>query len=115
MLLLVAPTDAACIHLVASDACMCPPVVGTVVSAEVVVPPNMHCLPVVGAATAVVAVVAIAAASVAGAAIVVVSVAAVIFGGVAVGVATLASRSAVVISTLLVCLAQICPSPLLLS
>ena len=61
---------------------MCPAVAGTVVAAEVVVPHDMHCLPAVGVATAIVVVlVAIAAASVAGAAIVAVSVDSVIYGG----------------------------------
>ena len=75
----------------------------------------MHCLTVVGAATAVVVVVAIVAASVAGAAIVVVSVAAVFSGVVAVGVSTLIFLPVAVLSTLLVCLSQICPSPFVLS
>ena len=89
MLLLVAPTAAAGIHLVDATACMCPAAAGTVVVAEVVVSPDIHCSPVVGSATDVVVVVAIVAASIAGAAIVDVSVADVISGRVAVGVATL--------------------------
>ena len=111
MLLLLAPTDAACIHLVDAAVCMFPAADGTVVAAEVVVPPDKNCFPVVGAATAAVVVVAIVAASVAVAAIVAVSVVAVISGIVAVGGATLTSLSVAIISTLLVCLAQICPSP----
>ena len=105
MLLLVAPTAAAGIHLVAAATYMCPAEAGTIVSAEVVVPPDMHCSPVVGAATAIVVVVAIVAASVAGDAIVAVSVAAVIDGVVAVVVATLTALSAAVPFTLLVFLA----------
>ena len=115
MLLLVAPTAASGIHLVTADAYMCPSAAGTVVAAEVVVPPDMHCLPVVGAATAVVVVVAIVAASVAGAASVAVSVAAVIAVVVAVGVSTLTALSDAVPSTLFVCLAQTCLSPFVLS
>ena len=71
----------------------------------------MHCLVVVKAATSVAVVVAIVAASVAVAAIVDVSVASVISGVVDGGVANLTSLSAAVLSTLIVCLAQICPSP----
>ena len=112
MLLLVNPTVAAGNHLVAAAACMCPAADGTVVAAEVVLPYDMHCLPVVGAATSVVVVVvAIVASSVAVAAIVAVSVAAVIAGVFDVEVATLTSLSVDVLSTLLLCLAQICPSP----
>ena len=71
---------------------MCPAVSGTVVAAEVVVPPDIHCLPAVGAATAIVVdVVAIFSASVDGAAIVDVSVDAVVSGVVDVGVVTLTS------------------------
>ena len=71
MLLLVAPTAAAGIHFVADVAFMCPAAAGTVFAAEVVVPPDMHCSPAVGAATAVVVdVVVIVAASDAGDAIV---------------------------------------------
>ena len=105
MLLLVAPTAAYVIHLVAAAACMWPAVAGNV-AAGVVVPPDMHCSPVVGAATAVVVVVAIFSASISGATIVSVSVAAMIAGVVAVGVSTLNALSASVPSTLLVCLAQ---------
>ena len=116
MLLLVAPTDAACIHLVAADACMCPPVVGTVVSAEVVVTPDMHFSHSIGEATAFfVSVVAIVVDYVAGAAIIAVPVAAVVVGAVAVGVATLTSLAAAAPSTALVCPAQTCPSPSVLS
>ena len=115
MLLLVAPTAADGIHLVSAAACMWPAVAGNV-AAGVVVPPDMHCSPIVGAATDVfVDVVSIVAASVAGAAIVAVSVAAVIYGVVAVGVDTLITLSSSVPSTLLVCLAQTCPSPFDLS
>ena len=91
MLPLVVPTAADGIHLVVADAaaCMCPAAAGTVVTAKVVVPPDMHCSPAVGAATAVVVdVVAISDASVAGASIVAVSVVAVVAGAVAIGVAT---------------------------
>ena len=75
----------------------------------------MHCSPVVGAATAVVVVVDIVAASVDVAAIVAVYVAAAIASVVAIGVATLTSLSVAVFSTLLVCLAQICPSTFVVS
>ena len=115
MLLLVAPTAAAGIHLVDAAACMCPAAAGTVVASEVVVPPDMHCLPLVGASTDVVVVVAIVAASIAGDTIVAISVAAVIAGVVAVGVATLTALSAAVTSKLIVFLAQTCPSPFVLS
>ena len=116
MLLLVVFTAAASIHFVAAAACMCPAVAGIVVATEVVVPPDIHCLTDVGAATAVIVdVVAIVAASVAGAAIVAVSVAAVVAGAVAFGVATLTSLSAAAPSTPLVCPAQTCPSPSVLS
>ena len=77
MLLLVDPTASAGIHFVAAAACMCPAMAGTVVASEVVVPPDMHCSPVVGAATAVVIDVVT---------IVAVSVADVVAGAVAVGV-----------------------------
>ena len=115
MLLFVVPISAAGTHLVDAAACMCPAAAGTVVAAEEVVPPDTNCLPVVVEATDVVVVVAIVAASVAGAAIVVVSVAAVIDGVVDVGVATLTDLSAAVPSTPLVCLAQKCLSPFVLS
>ena len=75
----------------------------------------MHCLPVIGADTSVVVVFSIVAASIAVAAIVAVSVADVSAGVVAVGVATFTYLSVAVLSTLLVCLAQICPSPFFLS
>ena len=116
MLPLVVPTAAAGIHLVAAAACMCPAVAGTVVGAEVVVPPDMHCSPSVGTDTTVVVdVVAIAADSVSGAAIVAVSVAAVVAGEVAIGVATLTALSSAEPSMPLVCPAQTCPSPSVLS
>ena len=102
MLLLVAHTAAAGIHFVADVACMCPAAAGTVVAAEVVVPPDMHCLPAVGAATAAVVDVV---------AIVAVSVSAVFAGAVAVGVAMLSALSADAPSTPLVCPVQTCPSP----
>ena len=105
MLLLVAPTAASGIHLVAAATYMCPAEAGSVVADEVLVPPDMHCSPIVGAAIAIVVVVAIVAASVAGDAIVAVSVAAVIDGVVAVVVATLTALSAAVPFTLLVFLA----------
>ena len=108
MLLLVVPTTAAGIHFLAAVACMCPAVAGTVVSAEVVVPPDMNCLPAVGDSTAVVV-------SDAGAVIVYVSVAAVFSGSVYVGVTTVSSLSAAAPSTPLVCPVQICPSPYVLS
>ena len=47
------PTAVAGIYFVDDIACMCPAVAGTVVAAEVVVPPDMHCSPAVGAAVAV--------------------------------------------------------------
>ena len=50
MLLLVTPTAAAGIHFVATVECMCPAAAGTVVAAEVVVPPDIHCSPAVGVA-----------------------------------------------------------------
>ena len=116
MLLLVAPTAAAGIHLVAAATCMCPDAAGTVVAAEVVVPPDMHCLPAVGAATAVVVYVfVIAAASVAGDAIVSVSVAAVVAGIVDVGVSMLTFLPNVAPSMPLVCPAQTCTPPSVLS
>ena len=98
MLLLVAPTAADGVNLLAAAACMCPDADGTVVAVEVVVPPDMHCSPVVGESTAVVVVVV-----------------AVISGVVGVGVTTLTDLSADVPSTLLVCLAKTCPSPFVLS
>ena len=105
MLLLVSSTSAAGNHLVSAAACIFPVTAGNVVAAEVEVPSDMHFLPVVGADTAIVAVVAIVDASVAVAAIVAVSVAAVIAGVVAVGVSTLTSLSVSVLSMLLVYLA----------
>ena len=116
MLLLVFPTTAAGINFAAYDACMCPAVDGTFFADKVVVPTDMHCLPAVGAASAVVVdVVAGVAAFVAGAAIVAVYVAALVVDVVAVGVATLTSLSAAAPSTLLVCPAQTFPSPSVLS
>ena len=89
MRLLVVPTDAAGIHFVAAVACMSSSVIGTVVAAEVVVPPDIHCLIVVGAATFVVVSVSVTVAvSDDEAAIVDVSVLAVVAGAVASGVAT---------------------------
>ena len=115
MLLLVVPTVAAIIHFVDAAAFMCPAAAGTVVAAEVVVPPDMHYSPSIGAATSVVVgVVAIVVASVAGAAIVAVSVAALVVDVVAVGVATLTSLTAAKPSTPLVCPAQNFPSPFVL-
>ena len=116
MLLVVAPTADAGIHFVAAVSCMCPAASGTVVAAEVVVPPDMHCLPAVGAANAVVVdVVAIVAASDAGAAIFAVSVASVVAGAVAVGFATVTALPADAPSMPLVCPLQTCPSPYVLS
>ena len=115
MLLFVAPISDAGNHLVADAACMFPAAADTVVATEVVVPSDMHGLPVVGAATDVVVMVAIVAASVAVADIVAVSVTAVFSGVVSVGVATLIFLPAAVLSMLIVCLAQICPSPFFLS
>ena len=112
MLLLVVPTDADVIHFVAAVACMCPAASSTVVADEVVVPPDMHCSPDLGSATAVfVDVVATVYASDAGAAIVAVSVADVFSGAVAVGVATLSALSSAAPSTPLVCPVQTYPSP----
>ena len=111
MLLFVVPISAAGTHLVDAAACMCPDADGTVVAADVVVPSDMHGLPVVGAATVVVVVVEIIAASVTVATIVAVSVSAVFAGVVGVGVSTLIFLHVAVLSTLLVCLAQICPYP----
>ena len=100
MLLLVAPTAADGIHFVADFAFMYPAADGTVVAAEVVILPDMHCSPAVGAVTAVIFdVVVIVAASDAGAAIVAVSVAAVFAGAVAVGVSMFSSLSAAAPST----------------
>ena len=59
MLPLVVPTAASGIHFVAAAVCMCPSVAGNVVANEVVVPPDMHFSPAVGAATAVVVVVVV--------------------------------------------------------
>ena len=115
MLLFVAPISAAGIHLVDAAACMCPSAAGTVDAAEVVVLSDMHGLPVVGAASSVVVVVAIVATSVAVATIVAISVAAVFAGVVDVGVATLIFLPLAVLSMLLVCLVQICPSQFVLS
>ena len=84
MLLLVAPTAAAGINFVAAVEFICLAVAGTFVAAEVVVPLDMHCLPAVGAATAIVVDVV---------AIVAVSVADVFACAVAVGFATLSSLS----------------------
>ena len=103
MLLLVFPTAAAGIHFLAAVACMCPAAAGTVVAVEVVVPPDMHCLPAVGAATDVVVdAVSTVAASDAGDVIVSVSVADVFSGGVAVGVATLSALYSTAPYTMLV-------------
>ena len=118
MLPLVVPTTSAGIHLgdAAATACMCPSAAGTVVAAEVVVPPDMHCLPDFGAAAAVVVdVVDIAAASVAGDATVAVSVADVVARKVAVGVATLTALPAAAPSMPLFCPAQTCPFPYVFS
>ena len=127
MLPLVVLTAASGIHLVAAAsgihlvaaaavACMCPAAAGNGVAAEVVVPPDMHCLPAVGAATAVVVYVfVIAAASVAGDAIVSVSVAAVVAGIVDVGVSMLTFLPNVAPSVPLVCPAQTCTPPSVLS
>ena len=121
MLPLVVPTADSGIHLVkaaAAAACMCPAVAGTVLSAEVVVTPDMHCLPVVGVVTVVVVVVdvvAIAAAYVAGDATVAVSVAAVVAGAVVVGVATLTALPDAAPYMPLACTAQTFPYPYVLS
>ena len=70
----------------AAPARMCPAAASTVVAYEVVVPPDIHCSLVVGAATAVVVyVVSIAATSVAGAASVAVAVDYMVAGVVDVG------------------------------
>ena len=115
MRLLVVPTATADIHFEAAVACMCSAEIGTVVAAAVLVPPGMHCLLAVGAATAVVVgVVSNVAASDDGAAIVDVSVVNVVVGAVAAGVATW-FLSAVVLSTPLVFQVQTCPSPYVLS
>ena len=112
---LVVPTAVAGIHFVATVAFMCSDAAGTIVTAAVLVLPDIHFLLAVGAATtAVVGVVATVAASDAGAAIVDVSVVAVVAGAVAAGVATW-FLSAVVIYTPLVCPVQTCPSPYILS
>ena len=115
MLLFVAPISGAGTHLVASDACMCPDADGSVVAADVVVPSDMNGLPVVGATNTVFVVVEIIAASITVAAIVAVSVAAVFASVVGVRVSTLVFLNVAVLSTLLVCLAQICPYPFVLS
>ena len=115
MRLLGVPTAAAGINFVSAVACMCSAAVGTVVSDAVLVPPDMHCLLVVGSATSVVVgVVATVAASDAGDAIVDFSVVAVADGAVAAGVATW-FLSSVVLSTPLICPVQTCPSPSVLS
>ena len=108
MLLLVVPTAAAAgIHFVTAVACMCPAASGTVVSDEVVVPPDIHCSPAVGEATDVVVdVVATVSASDSGAVIVAVSVADVFAGGVSVGVAMLSALYDAASSTMLVCPVQ---------
>ena len=116
MLLVVVPTADVGIHFVASVACMCPAAAGTVLADEVVVPPDMHFSPAVGAATAVVVdVVSIVAAFDAGSAIVAVSVDAVFAGAVSVGVAMLSALYAAAPSTPLVCLVQTCTYPSVLS
>ena len=105
-------------HLMASAAvaCMCPAASGTGVAAEVVVPPDMNFSPAVGAATAVVVdVVAIFAASVSGASIVAISLDDFVHGAVDFGVSTFTALSAAAPSTPLVCPAQTCPSPSVLS
>ena len=108
MILLMVPTADAGIHFVAVAACMCPAVDGTVVAAEVVVPPDMHFSPAVGAATDVVVdVVAIVAASVSGAAIVAISLDDLVHGAVDVGVAMFTALSAAAPSTPLIFPAQI--------
>ena len=109
---LVVPTDVAGIHIMADVAFMCSAASGTFVAAALLVLPDIHCLLVVGGATAfVVGVVATVAASNAGASIVVVSV---VSGDVASGVATLV-LSAALLSSPLVCPVQTCPSPSILS
>ena len=111
MRLSVVPTAAAGIHFVASAACVCSAVIGTVVAAAVLVPPDIHCLLVVGSDTAVVGgVFATVAASDAGAAIVDVSVVAVVDDDVSSGFAT-CFLSAVVLSKPLFCPIQTYPSP----
>ena len=109
------PTAAAGINFVASVACMCSATIGTVVAAAALVPHDMYCFLVVGAATAVVVgVVATVAASDAGAAIVDVSVVAVVSGAVAGDVADGVATwllSAVVLSKPLVCPVKTCPYP----
>ena len=83
---LVVPTDVAGIHFVSDVACMCSAEAGTIVSAAVLVLPDIHCSLAVRAATAaVVGVFSIVAESDAGGVIVAVSVVA---GAVAAGVAT---------------------------
>ena len=109
---LVIPTDVAGIHFVASVACMCSAAAGTIVAADVLVLPDIHCLLAVGAITAaVVGVVATVSASDAEAAIVFVSVVA---GSVSDGFATW-FLSAAVLSAPLVCPVQTFPSQFFLS
>ena len=106
MRLLVVPTAAADTHFEDDVACLCSAAIDTVFAATVLVPPGMHCLLAVGAATAVVVgVVATVAASDAGAAIVDVSMVAVVADAVADGFSTW-FLSAVVLSTPLVCPVQ---------
>ena len=115
MRLLVFPTAVASINFVADVLFMCTAAIGTVVAAAVLVPPYMHFLLVVGAATAVVVgVVATVAASDAGAVIVDVSMVAVVDGAVVAEFATW-FLSDVVLSAPLFCQVQICPSPSVLS